>query len=280
MSNPAEQVSSGSPLGRSTASPTRYAPDVLFGIPRAEGRASLGLTDPLPFAGVDLWNAYELSWLDDNGTPVVATAELWVPATSPCIVESKSLKLYLSSLNDTRHASADAFGRVIAEDVGRVVGSEVDVRIAFAPTGSVDPLPVPDGLCIDDERAPAGAGEVDANLLDGSTDAAREVHETLYSNLLRSQCPVTGQPDWGTLIVRYRGPRIDRGALLRYIVSYRNHGEFHEQCVERCFRDIAEHCRPAELTVHARYTRRGGVDINPFRSNFESLSDNRRAWRQ
>ena len=271
------------PLGKETPQPEEYDPSVLVGIPRDEGRRGLGLSDPLPFTGVDLWNAHELSWLDREGKPVVATAELWVPATSPRILESKSLKLYLNSLSDTRHDDATAIQRVLTTDLQRVVGSELEVRLVLAPVAGPASSAAPEGTCLDDADVAIDAYDVDPGLLDGAADRCHggdDVEETLYSHLLKSNCPVTGQPDWATLFVRYRGGRIDRAALLRYVVSYRNHDAFHEDCVERIFTDVKARCRPRALTVFARYTRRGGIDINPFRSDFESLTENLRAWRQ
>ncbi len=269
------------PLGKRTSYPQEYSPSLLAGIPREEGRRALGLTGSLPFTGVDVWNAHELSWLDPKGKPVVATAELWVPASSPRIVESKSLKLYLGSLNGARHESESAVRQVIAADLRDVVGAELEVRLAPAPHEALpQTVDVPAGVCIDDADVAIDTYTVDARLLEGSADASDEVEETLYSNLLKSNCPITGQPDWATLFVRYRGGRIDREALLRYIVSYRDHAEFHEPCVERIFTDVKRSSEPRALTVFARYVRRGGIDINPFRSDFEDLTDNVKSWRQ
>ena len=268
------------PLGQETPYPRDYDPSILFGIPRDEGRRALGLREELPFTGVDLWNAHELSWLDAGGKPVVATAELWIPHTSPSIVESKSLKLYLNSLNDTRHADVAAVQRVITTDLQDVVGSQLEVRLALAPAAGAKTSVFSGATCLDDTDVTIEAYDLDPGLLDGSVDPGDEVEETLCSHLLKNNCPVTGQPDWAALYVRYCGPRIDRPALLRYIVSFRNHDAFHEHCVERIFIDIKARCGPRDLTVFARYSRRGGIDINPFRSDFESLTDNVRAWRQ
>ena len=268
------------PLGKQTPYPREYSPSLLVGIQRGEGRRTLGITDPLPFGGVDLWNAYELSWLDGKGKPVVATAELRIPVTSPCIAESKSLKLYLNSLNATRHDSAAAVRSVITADVQRVVGSAPEIRLRSASDPGHPSVGTPGGTCIDDADVALVTYDVDPRLLEGSVDATVDTEEALHSHLLKSNCPITGQPDWATLFVRYRGGRIDHSALLRYIVSYRNHDEFHEQCVERIFTDILRYCEPRALTVFGRYTRRGGVEVNPFRSNFEDLEDNVRTWRQ
>ncbi len=268
------------PLGRGAVYPSEYAPAVLCGIARAEARATLGLGDELPFEGVDVWNAHELSWLDPRGKPVVATAELRVPATSPRIVESKSLKLYLGSLNGTRYESSAAVRAVIAKDVGDVVGSALEVGLTLGSNVAPRAGAAPPGVGIDDLDVEVEVDGVDPELLRSSAEQGADVEETLHSQLLRSMCPITGQPDWATVIVHYRCPRIDRASLLRYFVSYREHGEFHEHCVERMFVDIQERCRPRQLSVHARYTRRGGIDINPFRTSFGDGPDDTPLWRQ
>jgi len=269
-----------SPLGKSTTNPDVYAPEVLFGIPRKKGRDELGIGDDLPFTGADLWNAYELSWLNETGKPIVAIAELVFPATSPQIVESKSLKLYFNSLNSMRYASTDALKTLIARDLRDVVGADMEVRLRLSSEFRPIAIDLPNGECIDGQDLEIKAYDVDAELLAGSTEADLMVEETLYSSLLKTNCPVTGQPDWATISLHYQGARISRSALLRYIVSYRNHDGFHEECVEQIFMDIQHHCQPKALSVYARYTRRGGLDINPFRSNFESPPDNLRLWRQ
>lgn len=266
------------PLGKPSPSPDVYAPEVLCALPRATGRAALGLGDMLPFDGEDVWNAWELTWLDDGGRPRVATAVFRVPADSPNLIESKSLKLYLGSLAMTRFASADTLTAAITADLTQAAGKSVVVELAAAPSapaGVINELP---GDGIDDEAIACDAWQVDPSLLVRAGDEI--VEEALHSHLLRSNCPVTGQPDMGSVLVRYRGPRIDRGALLRYIVSYRRHCAFHESCIERMFVDIKARCAPERLTVYGRYTRRGGIDINPFRSDFETRAPNLRLWRQ
>ncbi len=273
-------MASDLPLGRQTSYPRVYAPSLLAPIPRAVGREALGLGGAPPFDGVDVWNAYELSWLDARGKPVVATAELWVPATSPRIVESKSLKLYLNSLNATHHDDPSGVADLIRSDVERVVGADVLLRIRLGEDFGPATIGRAPGTSLDGAELTIDTYAVDAGLLAGSADARSQVEETLHSQLLKSNCPVTGQPDWATLVIHYRGGRIDRDALLRYVVSYRDHDEFHEQCVERIFTDIKRQCLPDALTVWARYTRRGGLDINPFRSDFETLEHNQRLWRQ
>ena len=260
--------------------PSEYSPQLLRPIPRGEARRRLGIADTLPFSGEDIWNAYELSWLDPNGKPVVATGEFRFPADSPHIVESKSLKFYLNSLNAYRFDSPETVRRTVADDLGRVCGA--GVRVWLRPLDSGNPLGQnePSGQCIDSADLPAPSYDLDPQLLLHGADQRTEVAESLYSNLLKTNCPVTGQPDWATILIRYRGPRIRRRKLLAYLVSYRNHAEFHEQCVERMFVDLKRYCRPRSLTVYARYLRRGGLDINPFRSDFETTIPNIRLPRQ
>lgn len=270
--------SSKNPLGKVTAAPRRPAPEVLFAVPRSVTRKALGLGTQLPFHGEDLWNAWELSWLDPQGRPVVAVAELRVPATSTNLIESKSLKLYLNSLAWTRYRTAAAVRNLIEQDLETCAGSPVTVTIhsnSDAPGFAVSVLP---GLCIDDEPATFGSATVDAQLL--RSDSSTPVSESLHSHLLRSNCPVTKQPDTGSIVISYRGPKIDRSALLRYLVSFRDHEAFHEACVEQIFVDLKSRCAPDQLTVYARYNRRGGLDINPYRSDFEKQPPNVRLWRQ
>lgn len=266
-------------LGQHTDYPVRYAPEVLFPIAREEGRKFLGLTSgELPFDGVDLWTHYEVSWLDAGGKPLVALAEIVVPACSPNLVESKSMKLYFNSLNFERFTSAGAFVERVAGDLSAVAGAGVEFRLVSPDEGralAMEPLP---GECLDALPLSCDAFVLDPDLL--RADPARRVSETLSTNLLRSLCPVTHQPDWGSVIVRYEGPEIDRSGLLGYIVSFRNHPDFHEQCVERMFVEILERCQPTALTVYARYTRRGGLDINPFRTNCGDAPASLRFFRQ
>ncbi|CBL46537.1 7-cyano-7-deazaguanine reductase [gamma proteobacterium HdN1] len=298
MSTPKELSIDHGPLGEKSAYPERYSPSVLHPIPRALGREALGIGNVLPFAGEDLWNAWEVSWLDAYGKPMVALLELRVPCTSPNIVESKSLKLYLGSFNQERFASAAEVEQRISQDLTRLVGAPVlatleflhhargsrfavsagsscslsDVEGRHQARGSRFAVSAPLGECIDDTPLYEPSFAVSSQLLQCEMGEVRE--ETLHSHLLRSNCPVTGQPDWATLIVRYRGQPIQRQALLSYIVSYRNHNDFHEQCVERIFMDLMQRCQPERLFVYARYTRRGGIDINPVRSNDEALEVN------
>lgn len=261
-----------------TAYPEQYSPGLLYAIPRTGSRAPLGLAHDLPFHGADLWNAWELTWLDTNGLPQVATAEISVPALSPNIIESKSLKLYLGSFAMSGFSAATDVAETIEKDLSACAGTEVGVRLRrpLATHGSsIARLP---GHCLDTLSASCDAYEVDPTLL--RADADDFVSEDLYSHLLRSLCPVTSQPDNGSVVISYKGPLIDREGLLRYIVSYRRHKDFHEACVERMFVDIQARCKAEQLTVYARYQRRGGIDINPFRSNVEADPPNTRLWRQ
>ena len=232
----------------------------------------------MPFSGVDIWNAWDLSWLGPNGRPRVATAEIVVPADSTYIVESKSVKLYLGSLAMTAYDTAEHLAAVVADDLEAVLGAEVDLVLRSPRQTDGRRTRRMPGECLDRIDAGCEVYDVDPELLEISSGEI--VREDLYSNLLRSLCPVTGQPDLASVLVSYAGPRIERESLLRYIVSYRRHADYHENCVERMFMDIAERCRPEGLSVYARYQRRGGIDINPFRSNFEAPPKNLRLWRQ
>ena len=255
-------TTAGSPLGRDTAYPARYDAGLLYPIPRAAARAELGITgDALPFIGLDRWQAFELSWLDARGKPQVATATFRVPADSPNLIESKSFKLYLNSFNASRFDDAEAVRARIEADLSQAAGGSVDMRFdlpAMEPEATA--AESIDGLDVAIDRY----GPPDASLL--SADAGDIAEETLASALLKSNCPVTGQPDWADVTIAYRGPRIDRAGLLRYLVSFRDHAGFHEQCVERIFIDLMARCAPQRLSVEARYTRRGGLDINPWRA--------------
>ncbi len=273
-------MSNDSPLGKHTEYPHRYSPNLLYPIPRSEGRRLLSLGEELPFHGVDIWNAYELSWLNEKGKPVAAVGEILYPASSPNIVESKSLKLYLNSLRGMRYKNIEFVRSLIQKDLDDIIGDTVAVRLSSVADSTAQVFAQLPGTCIDDIDVSIDTYDVEANLLSHAIFDEIEVHETLHSHLLMSNCPVTEQPDWGSILLSYEGPKIDPGVLLKYLVSYRNHNEFHEHCVERIFVDVLQHCRPRALTVYARYTRRGGLDINPFRSNFEDNADNKRVWRQ
>ena len=253
-------------LGRHVDYPRDYDPGLLCPIPRALGRESLGLDGgSLPFVGHDRWHAYELSWLNQRGKPHVATACFTVPATSPNLIESKSLKLYLNSFNSARFSHYEDVRARIATDLSQAAGAPVGVHFGLPAVGHARSLVLLDVLDVDiDHYGPPDPGLL--RLADAGEGGPDEVEESLSSSLLKSNCPVTGQPDWASVVVHYRGPALDRASVLRYLVSFRDHCEFHEQCVERIFRDISQATRPARLSVEARYTRRGGLDINPWRA--------------
>ena len=257
-----EEHKEGLLLGRNTPAVDRYAPELLYPIPRSQARNELGLADPLPFSGVDLWHAYELSWLDATGKPVVRVGRFAVPATSPFMVESKSFKLYLNSLNQMRFEDEDDAIQTILRDVGAVAGEPVELALWPVEDPSLGGARL-SGDCLDDLDVTPSDSEPDARMLVVGPEI---VEEQVHSHLLRSLCPVTGQPDWASVWVHYRGRALNRVSLLEYLLAYRQHQEFHEQCVERIFRDISERCEPDFLHVQAFYTRRGGMDINPFRS--------------
>ncbi len=252
------------PLGHATDYPDRYAPSQLYPVARAPQRAALGIRDRLPFAGVDQWTAYELTWLDERGKPQVAMASFAVPIESPSIIESKSMKLYLGSFAQTRYARAADLAATIERDLSAAAGAPVAVALQGPEAFAAQTIRELEGEILDGLPVACDAYDVDPALLAANADV---VAETLATNLFRSVCPVTGQPDIASLQIAYRGPRIDREALLRYLVSYRCHAGFHEHCVERIFVDVAARCGCEALTVLARFTRRGGLDINPFRSN-------------
>ena len=257
-----------SPLGKPTDYCDQYAPELLFPIPRQIKRSEIGIDEgALPFVGEDVWNAYELSWLNGKGKPVVAVGRFRVPADSPNLIESKSFKLYLNSFNQTSFADIDAVASALARDLSAAAGGTVDIDLQPLGDRPQAVIAYPDGELLDDLDIAIDTYEPAPGLLHAAD--APIVEETLYSHLLKSNCLVTGQPDWGMLVIRYRGRPIDRAGLLRYIVSFRKHNEFHEQCVERIYCDLQRQCAPEALAVFARYTRRGGLDINPFRSSGE-----------
>jgi 7-cyano-7-deazaguanine reductase len=267
-----------SPLGHRTTYAEGYDPGLLFAVERAPQRAELGFGPVPPFRGVDLWTAYELSWLDAAGKPQVAIATIAVPAQSPRLVESKSVKLYLTAMNQTRFASERDVAASMTRDLSIATGATVDVSLTLPRDFAALPREELAGECLDalpiaidrDELAP------EALVAQG-----RGVTESLYTRLFRSVCPVTGQPDYASVQVSYRGAAIDRPGLLRYLVSFRRHPGFHEHCVERIYADIWRCCRPDTLTIYARFTRRGGIDINPFRTSGEAMpASNARTARQ
>ena len=261
-----------SQLGKPASYVDRYDASLLFPVSRLPKRVELGLHGALPFFGADLWTAFELSWLTPRGKPQVAIAHLTVPCETPNIVESKSFKLYLNSFSNTAFASAEDVRERIRADVSEAVWrgaptqSSVGVRILLPEQFDSEPVQELDGLSLDRLDIECTQYTPAPELLTAAF-GEQPVHEVLTSNLLKSNCLVTGQPDWGSVQISYSGPQIDQGALLRYLVSFRNHNEFHEQCVERIFMDLLRRCKPVKLVLYARYTRRGGVDINPFRTS-------------
>lgn len=262
------------PLGRQVAYPDRYDASLLAPIAREENRRMLGVSSAeLPFCGADIWNAFELSWLDPQGKPQVARGRFIVPCQSPCLIESKSLKLYLNSLNQEAFSDIDSVRDCIKRDLSAAAGSEVEVLLQPF-SGMQELIEAPTGTCLDKLDVSCSQYHVDAGLLQlADSGAAFEqlVDEVLYTDLFRSRCPITGQPDWGSVTICYQGPQIDRAALLRYLVSYRLHDDFHENCVERIFLDLMAQCRPQSLSVEANFLRRGGLDINPVRATDEMM---------
>ena len=264
-----------SQLGKPSAYADQYDASLLFPLPRTTKRAEIGIGSQLPFFGADLWTGYELSWLNLRGKPQVALVHFTVPCETPNIIESKSFKLYLNSFNNSRFASADEVLTRLRTDVSEAVwrGAEraasVGVRLVLPEAFAAQKVQELQGLDLDRLDVECTDYQPRPELLRADTESA-PISETLVSHLLKSNCLVTGQPDWGSVQIEYTGPAIDQERLLQYIVSFRNHNEFHEQCVERMFTDIWRQCQPIKLSVYARYTRRGGLDINPFRTSHPS----------
>ena len=268
------------PLGKTTQYKSEYDAALLCPIPRKLKRDEIGLPEELPFHGVDIWNAYEMSWLTPLGKPVVAMGVFRIPCESPFLIESKSFKLYLNSFNQTRFDNFEDVRALMSQDLTGAAGSPADVSIISAGQFADTQLGLLPGECIDDLDVSIEGYSLEPGLLNNAANGAEAVSETLHSHLLKSNCLVTSQPDWGSVMIRYQGPKINREALLRYIISFRQHNEFHEQCVERIYTDLMRYCQPEKLTVYARYTRRGGLDINPYRSNYEFEVENIRLARQ
>lgn len=261
----------GLTLGQSTQYSHDYDPSLLQPVPRSLNRNDLGLTNEqdLPFIGCDIWTMYELSWLNEKGLPQVAIGDVFLPITSNNLIESKSFKLYLNSLNQTRFSSRQQVEETIAKDLSQCAQSEVEVKLYPLAHYSSQQITTMQGECIDDQDIEINDYQFNPSYLRAinENDSTDVVTETLHSHLLKSNCLITNQPDWGSVEISYTGKKIDQESLLRYLVSFREHNEFHEQCVERIFCDIMEYYQPQQLSVYARYTRRGGLDINPFRSN-------------
>lgn len=265
-----------SPLGQPTVYVENYAPNLLFSISRTLGRHKLGMKE-LPFEGIDTWSGFELSWLNEKGKPEIALAEFIFPCTSPNVIESKSFKLYLNSFNQTKFKSWEDVQRVMSADLSSGAGARVEVKLYPVSHPPKIPFNTFPGDCLDNLDVDIDCYSVNKDLLKSSEQIGEDA---VYSHLLKSNCLATGQPDWGSVYIHYKGPLIDRESLLKYIISYRRHSGFAEHCVEEIYQDLMTQCRPEQLTVFARYTRRGGLDINPFRSNFEQPFKNYREPRQ
>lgn len=265
----AENTPEKSMLGKSTNYAAAYSPTLLFPIARSSKRSEIGITSALPFFGLDIWNAYEISWLNLRGKPQVAMATFMIPADSPNMIESKSFKLYLNSFNQTRLESIDVFLTLLKRDLSAGFGAPVQIELTLPDGFPKQRFGELDGLLLDRLDVEIDHFEPDASLLTCQANVP-PVDEKLVSHLLKSNCLITGQPDWASVQIHYVGAPMDQAGLLKYLIGFRNHNEFHEQCVERIFMDIFNNCRPQKLAVYARYTRRGGLDINPWRSNFTS----------
>ncbi|WP_447042442.1 NADPH-dependent 7-cyano-7-deazaguanine reductase QueF [Vreelandella sp. H-I2] len=251
------------PLGRDSAYPEQYDAGLLYPISRAANRTPLGIEeDALPFVGEDEWHAFEVSWLNSRGKPIVAVARFRLPASSPNLIESKSWKLYLNSFNQSRFYSRQEVMETLANDLAVAAGAEVSVELFDVNASELSAQQLP-GECLDDlDIAVSDYTPSSDHLVVGN----EIVEETLYSHLLKSNCPVTGQPDWGSVLIRYKGPKLDREGLLRYLIGFRQHQDFHEHCVEHIFTDLMTQAKPTQLLVLARYVRRGGLDISPWRA--------------
>ncbi len=256
-----------SPLGKPATYQAEYNSALLFPIARQPKRDELGIAGTLPFFGIDIWNAYEVSWLNLRGKPQVAIATIMAPADSPNIIESKSFKLYLNSFNQTRLAGPDALLELLRADLSAGFGAPVQIALTLPDAFAKVRMGELEGLLLDRLDIEVSDYTPNSTLLHAHQEESA-VEETFVSHLLKSNCLVTGQPDWGSVQIHYVGTPIDQEGLLQYLIGFRTHNEFHEQCVERIFIDILRHCKPHKLAVYARYTRRGGLDINPWRSNF------------
>ena len=274
-----QSISNESELGKKSDYETAYNPNRLYPISRAAKRQEIGINpNLLPFYGVDCWNHYEVSWLNDKGKPMVGIAEIIYDCRSPKLIESKSLKLYFNSFNNTKISSIDALESMVKRDLEKRIEADVMVRIVTLDKANTFNIQALKGESIDELDVECSVYLVEPAFLEVLNE---EISETLYSDLLKSNCLVTNQPDWGSVQITYTGKRINREGLLKYLVSFRNHNEFHEQCIERIFVDIMSQCKPTSLTVYGRYTRRGGLDINPYRSTEQTaFTGNLRLIRQ
>ncbi len=254
-----------SELGKKTRYDSQYNAEKLFPISRKGKRDEIGISGKLPFSGFDVWNHYEVSWLNEKGKPIVAMAVIIYGCDSENIIESKSMKLYFNSFNNSNFKNIETVEAIIKRDLEvRLKASFVSIKII--PLSSIKEeklLPRLSGINIDELDIECSAYNVDASFLKTESEIVEEV---LYTDLLKSNCLVTDQPDWCSVQIDYKGKKINREGLLRYIVSFRNDNEFHEQCMEKIFVHILKYCQPSELTVYGRSTRRGGIDINSIRS--------------
>lgn len=270
----------GLKLGQATHYAEEYDASLLQPVPRRLNRESLGIVEQQPFTqGGDIWTAYEISWLNPKGLPQVAIADVVLDFQTENLIESKSFKLYLNSFNQSKFADMQAVAETMSRDLSACAKGKVTVQLQPLEAYQNQPIAHFSGACIDHQDIEIADYSFNAALLENCTQGEM-VEEHLVSHLLKSNCLITKQPDWGSLEIHYVGNKIDREKLLRYVVSFRQHNEFHEQCVERIFCDLMHYARPEKLSVYARYTRRGGLDINPFRSNFEALPANLRLARQ
>tara|TARA_B110000881_G_C18555551_1_gene506682 strand:- start:95 stop:943 length:849 start_codon:yes stop_codon:yes gene_type:complete len=268
-------------LGKTTSYISQYTPELLQAVPRSLNRDDLAINQAsLPFKGEDIWYGYELSWLNPKGKPVVAVAEFRFPCSSPNLVESKSFKLYLNSFNQQRFDNTLAVETALIKDLSTTAGSTAKVKL-FS-TDNCPPLNLSSStaLCIDELDIEIDDYQYQPKLLINAQDKSLIVEEYLVSHLLKSNCLITNQPDWASLYIEYSGAKINPEQLLKYIISFRQHNEFHEQCVERIFCDLQAHCQLESLSVFARYTRRGGLDINPFRTTEDKVPPHLRTLRQ
>ncbi|TDB59471.1 NADPH-dependent 7-cyano-7-deazaguanine reductase QueF [Photorhabdus khanii] len=258
-------------LGKTTLYRDQYDASLLQAIPRSMNRKPLKIfSDNLPFHGADIWTLYELSWLNSRGLPQVAVGHVSLNATSKNLIESKSFKLYLNSFNQTRFENWQIVEETLQRDLAACAEGHVEVILHHLDHFSSQPISAFTGECIDDQEIEVTEYNFNRDYLQGAAQGPL-VEEVLVSHLLKSNCLITHQPDWGSIQIRYKGPKINREALLRYLISFRHHNEFHEQCVERVFNDLQQLCVPEKLSVYARYTRRGGLDINPWRTNNEDF---------
>ncbi len=267
-------------LGQDVSYESVYNPELLTAVSRQQTRKAIKIKQSLPFKGIDIWNAWELSWLNPRGKPLVACAMFSYSSESSHLVESKSLKLYLNSFNQSQFSSSKEVANIIETDLKKIVQSKVNVEI-YSPEDNWPGLSKTEGICLDKLDIAITEYQLSPDLLSGSTDQdAETLSESLHSHLFKSNCMVTGQPDWATIFIEYKGKPIQHQALLKYLISFRNHQAFHEPCVEKVFSDLMQYCKPEELSVYCRYTRRGGLDINPFRSTTDQNPENIREWRQ